>query len=102
MLVFISLGRNALEEYWVPQVFGPQGKSLMSAYRRLEPEIWQASGRVLAAQQTAELRNLIQQWRQANPSQYYVADIRLSDFSTLRGRHSPQREERANGLLAGV
>lgn len=85
MVVFVTLGRMAVEEYWQPQVYGKAGKPLLDSYRRLEQEIWAIAGQVLTPAQQEELRRAIKQWRQSHPGQHYVADVRLSDFARLRG-----------------
>ena len=36
---------------------------------------------MLSEQQLAELRQIIDEWRAANPTQYYVAYIRFTDFA---------------------
>jgi len=48
MVVFITLGRMVVEEYWQPKVYGEAGRPLLDSYRRLEREIWAIAGRVLA------------------------------------------------------
>jgi hypothetical protein len=103
MVVFTTLGRMAVEEYWQPQVYGEAGKPLLDSYRRLEREIWAIAGRVLTPAQQEELRRAIRQWRQAHPGQHYVADVRLSDFARLRG--GPMIDVAATpstGLVASV
>jgi hypothetical protein len=71
MLVFVSLGRHAVENYWVPEVFGSPGEPLVKTYRKLETEIWKISARVLSEDQQKTLQNLIQEWIAANPGQHY-------------------------------
>lgn len=103
MVVFVTLGRMAVEEYWQPQVYGKAGKPLLDSYRRLEREIWAIASQVLAPAQQEELRRVIGQWRQAHPGQHYVADVRLSNFARLRG--GPLIEAAATpatGLVASV
>lgn len=103
MVVFVTLGRLAVEEYWQPQVYGKAGKPLLDSYRRLEREIWAIAEPVLTPAQREQLRRAIVQWRQAHPGQHSVADVRLNDFAKLRG--GPTLEAAANpatGLVASV
>jgi len=103
MVVFITLGRMVVEEYWQPKVYGEAGRPLLDSYRRLEREIWAIAGRVLAPAQQEELHRAIRQWRQAHPGQHYVADVRLSNFARLRG--GPMIDAAATpstGLVANV
>jgi hypothetical protein len=52
---------------------------------RLEADIWALGARVLAPEQLAALRGLIDAWLHENPDQEYVADIRLDDFAAEHG-----------------
>lgn len=101
MLVFVSLGRHAVENHWVPEVFGSSGEPLVKTYRKLENEVWKISARVLTEDQQKTLRNLIQEWIAANPGQYYIAAIRLSDFVEVQGM-SPAGQMKAGMLLADI
>ncbi|NWF56134.1 MAG: hypothetical protein HXY45_15215 [Syntrophaceae bacterium] len=101
MLVFVSLGRHAVENHWVPEVFGSPGEPLVRTYRKLENEVWKISARVLSEDQQKTLRALIQEWIAANPGQYYIAAIRLSDFAEIQGM-SRASQMKAGTLLADV
>jgi len=101
MLVFVSLGRHAVENHWVPEVFGSHGEPLVKTYRKLEYEIWKISARVLSEDQQKTLRDLIKEWIAANPGQYYIAAIRLSDFADIQGM-SRASQMKAGTLLADV
>jgi methyl-accepting chemotaxis protein len=85
MLVFVSLDRHTIETYWAPKVFGLRSEPLLKASRKLEQEIWKTSGRVLSKDQQKKLRDLINQWIDANPNQHYIAAIRFNDFDELHG-----------------
>ena len=101
MLVFVSLGLHAVENHWVPEVFGSHGEPLVKTYRKLENEIWKISARVLSEVQQKTLRDLIKEWIAANPLQYYIAAIRLSDFAEIQGM-SRASQMKAGTLLADV
>ena len=101
MLVFVSLGRHAVESHWVPEVFGSHGEPLVKTYRKLENEVGKISARVLSEDQQKTLRALIQEWIAANPGQYYIAAIRLSDFAEIQGM-SRASQMKAGTLLADV
>lgn len=102
MVVFISLGRMAVEDYWVPKFFGAKGQNLLAAYRKLEKEIWDMAGQMLSPDQQEQLRNVIRDWRVKNPQQYYISRVRLSKFAYLRGASPVDIENSARGLLADV
>jgi len=101
MIVFVSLGRYAVETYWVPKVLGSHGEPLVQTIRKLDNEIWKISARVLSEDQQKTLRELIKEWIAANPGQYCTAAIRLSDFSELQGMGRASEME-AGTLLADV
>jgi len=101
MLVFVSLSRHAVENHWVPEVFGSSGEPLVKTYRKLENEVWKISARVLTEDQQKSLRSLIQEWIAANPGQYYIAAIRLSDFVEIHGM-SRAGQMKAGKLLADI
>jgi len=102
MIVHMSLGRYVVEKHWVPQVYGAEGHRLKAVYERLEPRIWQMSEIVLTKEQQDQLRGLIQKWIELNPGQYYVSDIRLSDFVEMGGMHPTAAVREASGLLVDV
>ncbi|MGD8370647.1 MAG: hypothetical protein PVF76_01445 [Syntrophobacterales bacterium] len=96
MLVFMTLGRIALEEYFVPQVFGSAGEDLLKTVRELENDIWVSASLVLSKEQQDQLLGLIQEWRERNPNQHYTSNIRLTDVASARGRYA------TGGGLLGV
>ncbi|MBU4276209.1 MAG: hypothetical protein KKC30_05660 [Proteobacteria bacterium] len=78
MVVFVSLGRWAVDNYWAPQVLGPAGDRLKAAYQELEPTVWNLAGQVLKPLEVARLRGLIAAWQRANPKAFYVSEVRLN------------------------
>ena len=102
MIVHVSLMRYAVEKYWVPQVYHKQGACLKEVYERLEPRVWKMSEIVLTKPQQDQLRQLIQEWIQANPGQYYVSEVRLSDFVEMGRMHPTAAAREATGLLNDV
>ena len=57
---------------------------------------------VLTTAQQDQLRNLIREWIEANPGQYYVSEVRLSDFVEMGGMHPTAVVQEAKGLLDDV
>jgi hypothetical protein len=88
MLVFMTLGRFALEEYFVPQVFGVAGEGVLETFIELEKEIWTSASLVLSEEQQDELLDLIQEWRERNPTQHYTSNIRLTDVARVHGSYA--------------
>lgn len=101
MVVFVSLGRYATENYYIPKMLGSQGEPLVKILRKLEKEIWQISSRVLSPDQQETLRGLIDEWIAVNPEQFYTGAIRLSDSAEIQGI-SRASQMQAGTLLADV
>lgn len=101
MLVFIALSRGTLEAYWIPEVFGPDAKGLLDAFRRSEEDLGQIASKVLGPRQKAELETLIEQWKERNPDQIRVEEIRLADFSRFAGKIA-RSQDPSSGLLSSV
>ena len=95
MVVFATLKREAIEQHWVPNLLGEEGKAVAQAHRRGEAEAWAAAGRVLSRQHCNQLRQLIDEWKRAHPQQFYVGYTRFSDFDAFRNL-SPQSPEAKN------
>lgn len=102
MLVFVRLNRQALEEYWMPEVYGPPAKGLLTAFRLSERAMIKTASKVLSLAQQGELNRLAEEWRKENPGQHYVEWVRLTDFSRKAGQLESVRAEKASGLLSSV
>ena len=102
MITFVRLGHQAVESYWIPEVYGPAGQPLLTAYQRLEDDVWQLATVVLSDSQQQTLREMIDNWRQEHPNQWYVSDIRLQDFSSARSRPVHPVSKDAQGLIDSI
>jgi outer membrane protein OmpA-like peptidoglycan-associated protein len=103
MVVLVTLNRMVWEDYWQPEVFGQAAEDMVEALRKLEKGIWSIAARVLTQGQQKELRELLEEWRKANPKQRRVDYIRFSDFGDQLGRKPVLRTAlRPGGLLAPV
>jgi hypothetical protein len=101
MIVFITLAQQRVREYWVPGVWGDEGKATEQAFEASSDQIWQIASKVLNAQKRETLVGLIEAWRARNPKQRSVEGIRFSDFSMFSGDGAGDRDK-ASGLLATV
>jgi len=93
MLVYSTLKRQAVEDYWLPKLLGPEdGAAVLDAHRHGEQEVWARGGKMLTRKQLDELKGLIDQWRRDHPTQYYVSHVRLADMLSAQHltRGSPQ------------
>jgi len=101
MIVLVTLMRITLEDYWVPEVFGVRGEKLLETVRRIETDVWAAAPMILKEEQQEELRDLIDEWRENNPDQYYISSIRLTDLARAEMRSS-KKGKKYSGFLAEV
>jgi|GEM_PF-3198230 len=99
MVVFVTLTRIVVEEYWVPKVFGDEAKILVEVFRSNEAEIWSIAGKVLTPQQQQELRVLIRQWRDRDPDRVYVEAARFGDFAWFMGESELAKAQEGSGFL---
>jgi hypothetical protein len=81
MLVYATLKREATEKYWIPTLLHDEGAPFIEALRRGEKSVWDSGAKVLSEAQLQELRGVIRQWQEENPTQYYASHIRFTDFA---------------------
>jgi hypothetical protein len=86
MIVFATLTRSTVEDYWQPKVFGESAQPLLESCRRRESNIWQIAQTVLKPAQQAELRQAIVTWRRQNPQPESVVAVRALGISAQIAR----------------
>ncbi len=62
MTVFVTETRMAVEDHWMPNVFGESAGTLLENSRTSETEIWRLVATVLQPEQQVELREAIAAW----------------------------------------
>jgi len=82
MTVFVTVTRAAMEEHWMPEVFGESARPMLESCRNAETNIWRLAGKVLKPEQQVELRAAIAAWRQQNPLPESVLAARAVDFAS--------------------
>jgi hypothetical protein len=82
MTVFVTVTRAAMEEHWMPEVFGESARPMLESCRNAETNIWRLAGKVLKPEQQAELRAAIAAWRRQNPLPESVLAARAVDFAS--------------------
>src|SRR4051812_3662503 len=102
MLVLATLKRAALEEHWIPTLLHDEGAPLLEAYRRGERDVWTLGGKVLTEKQLAELRQVIADWRETNPTQYYVGYVRFTDFANAMQVTASSARGKSRGSVFGL
>jgi hypothetical protein len=86
MVVLTALSRSVVERYWVPEVFGESGRTLLDALGRLEPRAWDLVSGQFKPEGQAEMRKFIDQWIARNPDVREVSFIRLLDLAEGTGK----------------
>lgn len=102
MLVLATLTRQINEEAWSRELMGAEdSEAILRVLRAQEETMWRVAGRYVSEGQLGELKDLIARWRQDNPQQRYVAQVRMVDFvdSTLRSGQAPRTANSILGLL---
>ena len=84
MAVFTALAQRSVRDYWVPEVFGAGGESLVKAHRDLRADLDVVLSKTLTQEQRKELDRLIADYSRTNPGNVYVADVRLRDLVGAR------------------
>jgi hypothetical protein len=84
MAVFTALAQRSVRDYWVPEVFGAGGESLVKAHRDLSADLDVVLSKTLTQEQRKELDRLIADYSRTNPGNVYVADVRLRDLVGAR------------------
>lgn len=81
MVVLATLLHDVMKDYWVPQVYGANGKPLLAATEEGKQEIWSLAATILTPAQQRSLGDLIARWRAQHQDQVYVAEVRLQSFA---------------------
>jgi hypothetical protein len=102
MLVFMDLTSGVLKEYWIPEVFGEDGRPLETAFARSAEDLERVAAGVLTPAQLAQVHKLVEDWRRENPGQRRVEQIRPFATAVVAGRLATEREREANGILSSV
>jgi hypothetical protein len=84
MVVMVTLQRQLVEEYWVPEHWGDYGVPILEALQRLEIEIESIAERRLTSEQYQALQELIPQIRERYRDETVVSSIRATDFAEER------------------
>jgi uncharacterized protein Yka (UPF0111/DUF47 family) len=102
MMTLTRLSKLVIEDYWAPEVIGPEhGPEFLKTFIDLEEDIWTIADDVLTERQQQEMKQLITEWHEENPDQVYPWLVRLSDFSGQRAASLAAVQE-TGGLLREV
>lgn len=99
MVIFATLNRMNVQDYWMPKFFGDSAKPYLRAARDVEKEIWRIAGTVLKKDQTSELRAAIEAWHKQHPSMRSPRDLGSMGFASEIARMNRSAEQ---GITASV
>ena len=99
MLVLVTVTRMAMEDYGVEK-YGEAVLPMLETQRRLETNAWSLARGVLSPAQEAELKNMIKTWREKNPHQVYVGNLRFTEFATALGRSTSKNSVTPNSIFS--
>ncbi len=63
MTVVATLRRMVWEDFWIPQIFGEEGKPALAIIKEAEKDIWEVAERIMTPAQREELKRVIMAWR---------------------------------------
>lgn len=87
----VTLERMVWGDGWAEEEFGEDAPRLKAAQLYMEKEAWELVARVMEPRQVENLRQVILDWRAANPDQKYVSTIRFSDLIADKPNHDLRR-----------
>ncbi|HVK60115.1 MAG TPA: hypothetical protein VM432_01145 [Bdellovibrionales bacterium] len=100
LIVFFRLNRLVIKDFWIPKVFGKNGRPLYAAFAASELELWKIFDRIAPPEKKKELKRLIDQWHRDNPKQVRVEGVRFKEFSKFAAKGG--QKEAASGLFASI
>lgn len=101
MLAFVELAKDACRAQWNVDTHGESGAAVTGAFEAAASDAWRIARTLLRPDEEAELRRIIREWQEDNPT-VDVATIRLASFSTVAGEAASRAEATARGLLSDV
>lgn len=103
MITMVTLQRMVVESPVAVERFGEEHAGAMAElYREQEAKVWRIGTRAMSPKQQEELKNLIAEWREANPDATYVANVRLEDFARNRQQAIVDTKKSGDSLLSLV
>jgi hypothetical protein len=82
MVIFASLNRMNVEDYWMPTFYGKSVKPYLIASQEVEKGIWQIASTKLKQEQLSELRTAIKTWHEQHPNVRSPRDLGSFGFAS--------------------
>jgi hypothetical protein len=101
MTVFVMETRMAVEDHWMPNVFGEAAGTLLENCRTSEAEIWRLVATVLQPEQQVELREAIEAWHRQHAAPTDLPMARAAGLA-LDVAQNIQTDGSTRGSLLGL
>ncbi len=82
MIIFASLNRMNVEDYWMPKFYGESARPYLRASQEVEKEIWRIASAKLKEEQLSELRAAIRTWHVQHPDARTPRDLGSLGFAS--------------------
>jgi hypothetical protein len=100
LLVMTTLGRMVYEDYWRPRL-GDATEPVITAFTKLEADIWNVAAPILSNEQQDEVRERIETFRESNPELSTFSHLRFADFPSKRASSTLQKQK-GGGIFGSV
>jgi hypothetical protein len=100
MVVMTTLGRIVCEDYWRPRL-GDAVEPVVTAFEKLEQDIWTVAAPILDDAQQQELRERIDSFHADNPELSTFSHLRFADFPSKRAT-STLKKKKSGGIFSSV
>jgi hypothetical protein len=100
LVVMTTLGRMVYEDYW-PEKLGDATVPVLTAFEKLELDIWTVAAPILDADQQQELRERIEAFHDNNPELATFSHLRFADFPSKRP-DSTLKRKKSGGIFSSV
>ena len=100
LLVLATIARGVVQEYGAATYGTNLVQPLLRAQIAMESNAWTMASVILSPSQQAELRGLIQQWRQEFPHQHVVGAVHFRELATALGQAPERRRNRSGSIFS--
>ena len=100
LVVMTTMGRIVFEDYWRPRLGAPT-EPVITAFEKLEKDIWTVASPILDQAQQQELRERIETFHAENPELSTFSNLRFADFPSRRAS-STFKKKKSGGIFSSV
>ncbi|HMN45871.1 MAG TPA: hypothetical protein PKE27_14935 [Povalibacter sp.] len=100
MVVLATLSRMVLDDLWVDRTYGTRAQQVRETHRAMEDSAWKLAVGVLTEPQATQLRQVIRDWRAANPQIKSVGFIHFQEFAKSIGHPRPGESSSPGNLFS--